>query len=100
MGTWVLVALSLLLGMDVIAQNYNMGGANNANGSTVSKCSGNFYDSGGPAANYANNQNVTVTYCSNSAGQQIQVNFTSIDLNNGDILTIYNGPNNGAPLLY
>jgi len=99
-GAWAMIALSLLLSFDVVAQNYNMGGAGNTNGSTVSTCSGNFYDSGGPAGNYANNQNVTVTYCSNTPGQQIRFNFSSINLANGEILSIYNGANTSAPLLY
>jgi hypothetical protein len=60
----------------------------------------NFYDSGGPGGNYANNQNLTMTFNAGSPGQCITVTFTTFDIeNNYDFLYIYNGPNTGSPLI-
>lgn len=74
------------------AQTYNM-----ANG-TVNTCSGTFYDPGG-ASNYANNLNVTQSFCA-TAGNCITFNFTSFRTQGGnDILTIYDGPNTASPVI-
>lgn len=67
------------------------------NGQTVTTCSGTFYDSGGSAGDYGNNENDTVTFCS-SNGQFIAIDFSLISLSNGDILYIYYGTNvDGTP---
>lgn len=101
--TYILCTLAIVAvisSSSLLAQNYTMGSANNSNGSTVTTCSGNFYDSGGPSGNYGNNQNITVTFCASTPGQQIQFNFAFLDLNNGDILRVFNGVNTTAPLIY
>ncbi|MEZ5068259.1 MAG: hypothetical protein R2847_07065 [Bacteroidia bacterium] len=49
------------------AQNYLMSNTN------VSTCGGTFYDGGGAGSNYSNNQNVTMTFCSSTAGQCISI---------------------------
>ena len=68
-------------------------------GTVTNACGGNFYDSGGPAGQYADNQFFTATFCA-PAGQYISFNFTSFNLeNNFDFLDVYNGPNTGAPLI-
>lgn len=68
-------------------------------GTVTNACGGNFYDSGGPAGQYADNQFFTATFCA-PAGQYISFNFTSFNLeNNFDFLDVYNGPNIGAPLI-
>lgn len=65
--------------------------------SQINTCSGTYYDSGGSAGNYLNNELTTTTYCSNS-GNCIQVTFTSFSLeNNFDYLTIYDGPSTASP---
>ena len=67
---------------------------------TISTCSGTFFDSGGAAANYGNNQNLTMTFCSAIAGQQIYVVFTSFATQaTFDVLTVYNGPNTASPII-
>ncbi len=71
---------------------------NMANGSSTS-CNSNFYDSGGPNNNYGNNQNFTYTYCPLTAGDMIQVNFASLNLQANDLLQVYNGPNMTSPLI-
>jgi len=64
--------VALLNGLELNAQTYNLGSAPATNGATISTCSGMFYDSGGASGNYGNNQNFTVTFCSATAGQQVQ----------------------------
>ncbi|MFN8712145.1 MAG: CUB domain-containing protein, partial [Bacteroidota bacterium] len=74
----------------------------NMSSGTVTACSGVFYDNGGPAANYTNNQNVTQTFCSGTT-DHIQFSFrpslqaTNLDL--GDTLFIYDGATASAPPL-
>ncbi|MFN8155479.1 MAG: gliding motility-associated C-terminal domain-containing protein [Bacteroidia bacterium] len=76
------------------AQNYNMSSG------TINSCTGNFYDSGGGAGNYANSENSTMTICSGVAGQCVRLVFTSFDLETGfDFLSIYDGPTTGSPLI-
>lgn len=74
------------------SQTYNM-----ASG-TITTCSGTFYDQGG-AGNYANNLNVTETFCA-TAGSCLSMNFTSFRTQGGnDVLTIYDGPNAASPII-
>jgi len=68
------------------------------NGQTINTCSGTFYDSGGPGAFYSDNENDTVTFCSDN-GQPISLNFTTFEVRIGDTLWIYDGPDTGSPLL-
>ncbi|MCX6269397.1 MAG: PKD domain-containing protein, partial [Bacteroidetes bacterium] len=70
---------------------------NIANGS-VTTCTGTFYDSGGPSANYQGNESFTETFHPSTPGSQIRFDFTSFltELNR-DTLTIYNGVNTSAP---
>lgn len=78
----------------LFSQNYNM------TNTTISTCSGTFYDSGGAGANYGNNQNFTMTFCSSIPGQQIYVMFTSFNTEaNFDFLTVYNGSNTASPVI-
>jgi len=81
-------------------------------GGAFTTCGGNFYDSGGPAGNYMDNQsNITTTLYPGTPGEKISVifnsfntqthynelgNFSQID---DDILYVYNGPNaSGIPI--
>jgi len=67
--------------------------------SSVSACSGTFYDSGG-TGNYANNVSVTYTICPSTTGQSVQVAFSAFQLeSNYDYLYIYNGNSSAAPLI-
>lgn len=80
--------------LSLSSQTYNI-----SSGGSVSTCSGTFYDPGG-TGNYGNNQNYTMTFCPSTAGQVIQVTFTSFDLElDYDYLYIYDGNNTSAPLL-
>ena len=71
---------------------------NMSNGSATT-CNTNFYDNGGPNNNYTNNQNLTYTICPATPGSFVQVNFTAFNLQNNDILQVYNGPNVTSPLI-
>ncbi|MCD6019862.1 MAG: hypothetical protein K0S53_2983 [Bacteroidetes bacterium] len=76
------------------AQTYNIN-----TGGTISTCSGTFYDAGG-TGNYGNNEDYTITFCPATAGQVIQVAFTSFSTENWsatyDRLTIYDGNSTAA----
>lgn len=89
----ILLLLALSAG-DAACQNYLM------NGSPVTDCNGTFYDSGGQSGNYANNQNLTTTICSDgSSGTHIRLDFSGLELALGDELCFYDGPTAAAPLL-
>jgi subtilisin-like proprotein convertase family protein len=76
------------------AQNYNM---SNGNATT---CSGNFFDSGGSAGTYGNNQTFVFTICPSTPGGRVQVNFTSFNIENSwDFLTVFDGNSVAAPSL-
>lgn len=68
---------------------------------TDTACGGMFYDSGGPAGNYSNNENGIMIFCPAVTGQYVMMQFTSITLNDGgDRLRIFGGTDTlGIPLL-
>lgn len=93
-----LLVFSLLAGLTATAQNYTMGN------STISACSGNFYDSGGGGngsnANYSNSENYTMTFCPSTSGQCVRLTFSAFDIESGfDFLRVYNGPSTASPLI-
>ena len=89
----ILLLLTLPAG-EAFCQTYLM------NGSPITDCSGTFYDSGGQAGNYANNQNLVTTICSDgSSGTHIRLDFSGLSLAAGDEICFYDGPNPAAPLL-
>ncbi|NLA25069.1 MAG: hypothetical protein GX879_08900, partial [Bacteroidales bacterium] len=63
-------------------------------------CDASFYDSGGSESNYSNNENKTMTFCSNS-GCPITAQFNSFHTEtNYDKLIVYDGMNITAPELH
>ncbi|MDI9256709.1 choice-of-anchor L domain-containing protein [Flavobacterium sedimenticola] len=61
-------------------------------------CGGNFVDVGGPAANYPNNSDSTVTICPTVPGEQVTVTFTSFNTEaNWDALYVFDGNSIAAP---
>ena len=91
----LLTFIALAYSSSVNAQAYDM-----INGGTIAgSCGGTFYDSGGPAGNYLNNENLTETFCA-PAGQYITFNFTTFSVESGfEHLNIYSGPTTGSPLI-
>ncbi|HMQ47430.1 MAG TPA: SdrD B-like domain-containing protein [Saprospiraceae bacterium] len=70
-----------------------------SNGTTINTCSGLFADSGNLGGNYGNNENYTVTFCSNS-NNQISFTFDHFNTQAGvDFLSIYDGSSTGAPII-
>ena len=83
------VLLTLLWG-SVCGQTYTLNAS--LNGQTITTCSGNFYDSGGPNGSYGSNQDYTVTFVSATPGSCIQVAFSSFSTESCcDYLRAYNG---------
>lgn len=60
-------------------------------------CGGIFTDSGGANANYANNENSTITICPSNPGEKVTVTFTSFNTQSGiDALFVFNGNTTSA----
>jgi len=75
-----------------VAQNILM-----ANG-TVTTCTGNFFDSGGPDNEYSNNENKVMTLVPSTAGAMLKVVFTQFETESEyDYLYIYDGSSVSAP---
>jgi len=68
------------------------------NGTTTNECGKVFFDPGG-LGDYANNQNVTHTLCPEPGTDYVSVDFTSFDIANGDLLSVYDGNSTGSPLI-
>lgn len=70
----------------------------NMQNGTFTTCNANFFDAGGPTANYTNNENFTITFFPSTPGQNVQVTFSAFALeNNFDFLRIYNGSSTAEP---
>jgi gliding motility-associated-like protein len=93
-GKRYMYLLFLLYSLSGYAQTYNMPN------SSVSTCSGNFYDRGGVGGNTGNNQNFVFTICPSTPGSSVRVTFSSFDLDDGfDFLEIFDGNSIAAPPL-
>jgi PKD repeat protein len=71
---------------------------------TVTTCTGIFFDSGGDNGNYSNDENFVMTFLPASEGANIVAEFLQFDVEdhsscNYDWLKIYNGENEQAPLI-
>ncbi len=79
-------------GYITVAQNIVM-----ANG-TITTCTGNFFDSGGPNSNYSNSESKVMTINPATSGAMLKVVFSQFATESGyDYLYIYNGATVGAP---
>ena len=77
----------------------NVSNCINMSTGSITSCNANFFDSGGPAGQYAISENYTYTFYP-SAGNLISVAFSSFATENGyDGLSIYDGPSAASPLL-
>jgi hypothetical protein len=71
---------------------------------TTTTCSGKFYDSGGEASNYSDNESYTYTFNPGTSGAKIRAVFSAFDVepetNCGyDWMKVFNGPDITSPLL-
>jgi hypothetical protein len=67
---------------------------------TVPSCGDSFFDSGGPDGTYQNNEIETYTFCPDTPGDLVTLNFIFVDLETCcDDLTIYSGSGTGGPVL-
>ena len=74
---------------------------------TITTCSANFYDSGGPGGSYQNNENLTLTFVPETPNSLIEVTFNSFAVEQStfspftifDTLYVYNGPDMNSPLI-
>ncbi|HEX8562838.1 MAG TPA: PKD domain-containing protein, partial [Flavobacterium sp.] len=87
----LLLLLSVFFCLSLSAQNYNI------SNTSVSTCSGNFYDSGGAGGNYGNGQSFTMTFCPSTPGSAIKLNFSAFNLHSTDIMYIFDGNDIGDP---
>ncbi|MBL7883144.1 MAG: N-acetylmuramoyl-L-alanine amidase [Bacteroidia bacterium] len=72
---------------------------NNPTITTLTSPSGNFYDSGGPSANYTNDERI-LTRIQPAGASSITLTFTSFNTElNWDYLFIYDGATTSAPLI-
>src|SRR5690606_14680670 len=93
----------------VLITNYNgsegeitfqqTGGTGTTTCDNIPICGSNFYDTGGTGGNYGNNETETTTIYPYFAGGTVTVDFTSFNVNAGDVLTVYNGPDATFPVL-
>ena len=69
-------------------------------GSDITDCDGNFYDSGGSFNRYQHNENFTTTICPDGTdGTHIQLYILYMDLSFGDEMCFYDGTTTTAPLI-
>ncbi len=69
---------------------------------SFTQCNGFFQDSGGANGSYGNNENFTLTICSNNPsanGSHVNIQFPGVDIAEGDVLCFFDGPDVTAPML-
>ncbi|MEZ4918436.1 MAG: T9SS type A sorting domain-containing protein [Saprospiraceae bacterium] len=66
---------------------------------TQTSCGDNWYDSGGIAGDYSDNEDYTELICPNAVGEVVYMDFPSFKTQNGDVLYIHDGTDINAPLI-
>lgn len=93
----LLASVILIYSLKLFSQTYNI---DDYHTQTINTCSGTFYDSGGAAGLYGNNEDFTVTFCSdNITNPYLKFDFTSFFVYTGDALYIYDGPDTSSPII-
>jgi len=106
----ILTVVLILSGDFVSAQSimYEMGSAAEVEyvcGEDALFTDNNLLDAGGGAQNPYDCNNATITFCPSVPGDAVQLSFAVFDLqtnanpNNNDVLFVYDGPDNSAPLV-
>ena len=94
MRSFTLLAVLLFFSSCLFGQIFIM------DGSPITSCNGFFMDSGGGSGNYGANESFTTTICSDgSSGTHIKMNFSGVNINGGDLLCFFDGPDATAPQL-
>ncbi len=85
----------------IVKRNYiAVSEAYNMQNGTVETCNAIFYDTGGPDANYGNNQDYTMTFRPTGEGRKIRVNFLEFSTETSyDYLYVYDGSSTNATFL-
>jgi gliding motility-associated-like protein len=91
----IFLLVFLFIGFPIFSQIYQI---DLNDGDTITTCSGTFYDSGGAGGNYGNNEDYTLTFCSDNGGT-MGLDFTVFEVRSGDTLFIYDGTSTGSPLI-
>ncbi|WP_204347007.1 CUB domain-containing protein [Psychroserpens algicola] len=74
------------------------GGNGTTTCASVPVCGSQYFDGGGPTGPYSGNETTTINPY--FAGGTVTVDFTTVNIPDaGDVLTVYNGPNNTFPVL-
>jgi hypothetical protein len=61
-------------------------------------CTGTLYtDSGGAAGNYGDSQSIVKTFTPNNSSDKLKMTFTAFDIQTGDYMIVYDGPNIASP---
>lgn len=90
-----LISFIVLALNSLFAQTYNM------SNTTVTTCSGTFYDSGGASGNYGSTQNLVMTFCPGTTGANLVFNFTTFNTESSyDVLKVFAGTGTGGALLF
>ena len=71
---FLIVSILFTFSLNAKSQSYII---SNYNGQTVTTCSGNFYDSGGPNGGYSGTQAYTITFSPGTPGASINLDFTT-----------------------
>lgn len=94
MNRLLLTALALFISATTFSQVFLM------TDTSLSTCTGNLYDDGGPSGNYGANLDQSFTVCPSIPGQSASIQILSLDIDpGGDSLCIYDGNSTAAPLI-
>lgn len=80
----IMLSFIIFFGLNLYSQTYTISAYD---GQTVSTCNGVFYDSGGPA-DYGNDEDFTVTFCSDIVDKLLKIDFIMFNVRFNDTLFI------------
>jgi hypothetical protein len=84
--------------MSTAEQTISVGEAYLISNQTINVCGGGFYDSGGSDSHYSNNEDYTITFCSDN-DERLRFYFSQMSIAAGDTLWAYNGSDTDAELI-
>jgi hypothetical protein len=84
--------------VSTVSNTVNVGNGYSMINGTITDCDGGFFDSGGGSANYQNNENYIMTFCSDN-NERLQFNIKALSIGTGDTLWAYDGPDTNSELL-